>query len=404
MQGSYDVGLVILSYLIASLAAFVAIEFASRMRVRSSSRTSWLVGGALAMGTGIWSMHFVGMTAFSLPVPISYDVGITFLSWVAAVAVSAIALYLVGYGKLRHWTLAVGALVMGGGVCVMHYSGMWAMQMDPGIGYQPALFAASAGIAVAASGAALLIIAYLKEVRSWRDIALRVGAALIMGVAVCGMHYTGMAAAEFANGAFCATANQLSADLLPLPTTFATLLILGFGMAFTIADAREIANARRAARARDVRVQSLAFTDQDTGLPNRARLSQLIVERIRSRTPEGFALVTFRVEGPGETAPTAEVMSALRDRVARSLPDATIARTQPEHLVVMVDGRVDDVARKCAPLIELVRQDLAANGRYRLVTNSSHCPSDGDNAQRLLLRAAPKSAIVDPPLPVRKRA
>jgi NO-binding membrane sensor protein with MHYT domain len=404
MRGTYDIGLVILSYLIASLAAFVAIEFASRMRVRSTHRTSWLVGGAVAMGTGIWSMHFVGMTAFSLPVPISYDIGITFLSWVAAVAVSAIALYLVGYGQLRHWTLAVGALVMGAGVCLMHYSGMWAMQMAPGIVYQPALFAASVGIAVAASGAALLIIAYLKEVRSWRDVALRVGAALVMGVAVCGMHYTGMAAAQFANDAFCATSNQLSAGLLPLPTTIATLLILGFGMAFTITDAREIARVRRAARALDARVQSLAFTDQETGLPNRARLSQLIVERIRARTPAGFSLVTFRVEGPGETAPTAQVMSALRDRIARSIPDATIARTQPEHLVVMIDGGIDDIARKCAPLIELARHDLAATGRHQLVTNSAHCPSDGDNAQRLLLRAAPKSAIVNSPWPVLKTA
>ena len=147
MQGSHDFGLVVLSYVIASLAGFVAIEFASRMRVHGANRVPWLIGGALAMGTGIWSMHFVGMTAFSLPVPISYDTGITLLSWVAAVAVSALALYLVGYGQLKHWTLVVGALVMGAGICVMHYSGMWAMRMDPGIVYRPGLFAASAAIA-----------------------------------------------------------------------------------------------------------------------------------------------------------------------------------------------------------------------------------------------------------------
>ena len=86
MQGSHDLGIVALSYLIASLAGFVAIAFASRMLARDANRVPWLIGGAFAMGTGIWSMHFVGMTAFSLPVPISYDLGLTFLSWVAAVA------------------------------------------------------------------------------------------------------------------------------------------------------------------------------------------------------------------------------------------------------------------------------------------------------------------------------
>jgi NO-binding membrane sensor protein with MHYT domain len=406
MQGSHDLGLVALSYLIASLAGFVAIEFASRMRARSANRFAWLVGGALAMGTGIWSMHFVGMTAFSLPVPISYDSGITALSWVAAVAVSALALYLVGYGQLKHWTLAVGALVMGAGICVMHYSGMWAMRMDPGIAYQPALFAASAGIAVAASGAALLIIAYLKEVRSWRDVAMRVGAALIMGVAVTGMHYTGMAAAEFADGAFCFTGNQLQASELPIPTTLGTLLILGFGIAFTVIDAREVAAARRAVRERDTRVRELAFVDRETGLPNRARLSQLIVERIRSRGADGFALVTFRVEGRNGRTPNGETMIWMRERIAQALPGATIARTQPEHLVVMLDGRVDDVARLCAPLVDVLRREFASQGRYQLVTNSAHCPSDGDNAQWLLLRAAPKSAIADhfAPAPAQKRA
>ncbi|MBO9661733.1 MHYT domain-containing protein [Dokdonella sp.] len=406
MQGSHDFGLVVLSYVIASLAGFVAIEFASRMRVHGANRVPWLIGGALAMGTGIWSMHFVGMTAFSLPVPISYDTGITLLSWVAAVAVSALALYLVGYGQLKHWTLAVGALVMGAGICVMHYSGMWAMRMDPGISYQPALFAASAAIAVAASGAALVIIAYLKEVRSWRDVAMRVGAALIMGVAVVGMHYTGMAAAEFANGAFCSTGNQLLADELPIPTTLGTLLILGFGIAFTVIDAREVTAARRAARERETRVRHLAFADRETGLPNRARLSQLIVERIRARTADGFALVTFRVEGRNGRAPTAEVMSWMRERISQALPGVTIARTQPEHLVVMIDGRVDDVTQACAPLITLLRREFAVQNRYQLVTNSAHCPSDGDNAQWLLLRAAPKSAIADhfAPAPMLKPA
>jgi len=249
MVGTYDVALVVLSYFIASLAGFVALEFATRMRIRTRGRWPWLVGGALAMGTGIWSMHFVGMTAFSLPVPISYDLAITVLSWAAAVAVSAIALYIVGFGRLTGATLAAGALVMGAGVCLMHYSGMWAMRMSPGITYDPGLLAASFAIAVAASGAALVITAHIGEVPTWRDFALRVGAAMIMGLAVVGMHYTGMAAAQFADGAFCYGGNALPAATMPWPTTVATLLILGFGIAFAVGDARELAAARQVGRA-----------------------------------------------------------------------------------------------------------------------------------------------------------
>lgn len=392
MQGFHDPGIVALSYLIASLAGFVAIAFASRMLARDANRVRWLIGGALAMGTGIWSMHFVGMTAFSLPVPISYDLGITFLSWVAAVAVSALALFIVGYGHVRAWTVVLGAVVMGFGICVMHYSGMWAMRMYPVITYDPAIFAASAAIAVAASGAALLIIAYLKQVRSWRDVALRVAAALIMGVAVCGMHYTGMAAAEFSDGAFCASSNQLPAQVLPWPTAIGTLVILGFGILFTASDARDIARVRRDERQLNTRVYLAAFTDRELGLPNRAGLSQTIAERARTATPEGFCVITFRVETDAGQVPSLAIMQFVAERITVALPDALLARTRPEHLVLLLDGGKDDAMAHCAALIERLERELAMRGNHRLLVNSAHCPSQGDNAQWLLLRASPKSA------------
>lgn len=392
MQGSHDFGLVALSFLIASLAGFVAISFASRMLARSANRVPWLVGGSLAMGTGIWSMHFVGMTAFSLPVPISYDVGITLLSWAAAVAVSALALFIVGYGHLRAWTVALGALVMGAGICVMHYGGMWAMRMNPVITYDAPLFAASVAIAVGASGAALLIIANLKEASSWRDVALRVGASLVMGVAVCGMHYTGMAAAEFADGAMCSTANLLPSQSLPWPTAIGTLLILGFGIHFTIADARGIARAQQARLAREERVQSLAFTDRETDLPNRAALWQTIAERARSRGPEGFAVMTFRAESANGRAPELAVVMKMLEHIRHTLPEADIARTRPEHLVVLVDGSSEAAMQRCAAMVATLERELAAHGDHLLSVNSAHCPTDGESAQWLLLRSAPKGS------------
>ena len=96
MQGIWNPTLVAVSLLIAALASFVAIEFAGRMFERREQRWRWLASGAVAMGSGIWAMHFVGMSALSLPIAITYDLGITVLSWVAAVAVSALALGIIG--------------------------------------------------------------------------------------------------------------------------------------------------------------------------------------------------------------------------------------------------------------------------------------------------------------------
>lgn len=388
MQGFHDPGLVALSCLIASLAGFVAISFASRMLARSSRRLPWLVGGSLAMGTGIWSMHFVGMTAFSLPIPISYDLGITLLSWAAAVAVSALALFIVGYGHLRASTLVLGALVMGAGICVMHYGGMWAMHMNPAITYRSGLFVTSIIIAVVASGAALLIIAYLKEASSWRDVALRIGAALIIGIAICGMHYTGMAAAEFGIGALCSSANQLPAASLPWPITAGTLLILCFGIHFTIADARNIARAQLARREREERVQSLAFTDQETGLPNRAALWQSIAERARGT--EGFAVVTLRLEKNGGQAPDTGLVTQAIEHIRQALPHAELARTRPEHLVLLLDGSSERALQQCSDSFARIEAEVAVHGGHSLSINSSHCPDDGESAQWLLLRSAPK--------------
>jgi len=204
MQGIYDPTLVALSIGIAALAAYVAIEFAGRIFERKEQWLRWLVSGAVAMGSGIWAMHFVGMAAFTLPIPVSYDLGITVFSWLAAVAVSALALFLISRRALSVGTVTLGALAMGAGICVMHYAGMGAMRMDPGLGYDPLWFAISVLIAVGASAAALVIVAALRTVRTWRDVGLRTGAAAIMGLAVAGMHYSGMAAVQFDPNAFCA--------------------------------------------------------------------------------------------------------------------------------------------------------------------------------------------------------
>lgn len=115
------------------------------------------------MGVGIWSMHFIGMLAFTLPIELGYDVPITALSLLTAILSSGFALWLVSQPRLPAWQLAFGALIMGAGISAMHYTGMAALRMQPGIDYDPTLFAASLVIAVGASAAALWIAFRLRQ-------------------------------------------------------------------------------------------------------------------------------------------------------------------------------------------------------------------------------------------------
>lgn len=207
LVGSYNPLLVLLSLLVAVLASYTALDMAGRVvTAQGRAAYSWLIGGASAMGVGIWSMHFVGMLAFSLPIPLGYDVSITLASLAIAIAASAFALWLVSRRELPWPRLAGGALLMGVGVAGMHYTGMAALRMKPGIDYDPAMFVLSIVIAVLASGAALWI-AFRLRGQSHRVRVLRAGAAVVMGVAIVGMHYTGMAAAAFPLGSVCGAAH-----------------------------------------------------------------------------------------------------------------------------------------------------------------------------------------------------
>ena len=205
MVGRYDSPLVVLSVAVAIVASYVALDLASRVVASREGRAAWywLAGGAISMGTGIWSMHFIGMLAFHLPIPISYDVPITLLSLVIAVLASGFALYLVSRATLTLRRLAGGGVLMGIGICSMHYTGMAAMQMAPPIRYQPLLLGLSVLIGILASMIALWSAFEFRFETILSAFWKKAGSALVMGVAISGMHYTGMAAAIFAPDSVC---------------------------------------------------------------------------------------------------------------------------------------------------------------------------------------------------------
>jgi diguanylate cyclase (GGDEF)-like protein/PAS domain S-box-containing protein len=253
----YDPWVVVDSVLIASFASFVALDLAKRVRTADRSvALTWWVGGSIAMGTGIWSMHFVGMLAFSLPIALGYTKLLTFLSWVAAVVVSMVALWVASRGPLTMPRLAGGSGAMGAGICSMHYIGMAAMDMSPGIVWDTSLVAASAGIAVGASAAALLIFIWLREVGKLRGLLYQAAAAIVMGLAISGMHYTGMAAANFPDGSVCLSADALSGGTLGTLVVLTTVTLLSLTLFTSIVHARMQASSAQLQRSEE-RIRSI---------------------------------------------------------------------------------------------------------------------------------------------------
>jgi two-component system sensor histidine kinase/response regulator len=193
---TYDVRLVALSVVIAICASYVALDLAGRVNAaRNNARVAWLIGGAVAMGTGIWSMHFTGMLAYRLPVQVYYHVPTVILSLVAAIAASLVALFMVSRPSVSVLHVIVGSLLIACGISGMHYMGMAAMRLPAMHQWDPTLVTMSVAVALIVALAALGLTFMFRE--EGHDKVLKGICAIIMGFAVPAMHYTGMAAVSF---------------------------------------------------------------------------------------------------------------------------------------------------------------------------------------------------------------
>ena len=182
----------VLSYVMACVGSALGLRCMVRaLSARGRSRRNWLINGAMAIGTGIWTMHFIAMLGFGVTgTEVRYDVPLTVLSLVVAIVVVGIGVFTVGYSQSRVLSVLIGGLVSGVGVAAMHYLGMAAMRMSGDVAYHPGIVTLSVAIAVGAATAAL-----------WATLTIQgplaaLGASLVMGVAVSAMHYTGMASVD----------------------------------------------------------------------------------------------------------------------------------------------------------------------------------------------------------------
>lgn len=189
MEASYNWFLVALSFFVAVFGSFTSLQLMRGMRgAEGGARIGWIISAAFALGGGaIWTMHFIGMIAYETNMPMGYSAGLTFLSLVIAVFVVGVGIFILSKSQSSLLVLLVAGGITGLGVASMHYTGMAAMVMSADLVYDKILFGASIVIAVVAATAALWLAFNLEGTMQM------FAASVVMGVAVCGMHYTGMA-------------------------------------------------------------------------------------------------------------------------------------------------------------------------------------------------------------------
>jgi len=413
VAGNYNFWLVLLSIVVAVFVSYTALNLSSRV-ARSASKPSarfWLAGGALSMGCGIWSMHFVGMLAFSLPIALSYDIPTTVASLAIAIGLSGFALSIASREQIGLGRLAAGAIVMGLGICAMHYSGMSAVQVLPAITYEPSLLLASGIIAIVASFAALWLFFRLRNGRSWQMRLARLGAAVIMGLAISGMHYTGMAASRFAPGSYCTGAASPDNNWLAITIAIIAFAVLTITTILLIYDAhldsrirkhnRQLAQANEQLEEVNAQLQHVAMHDALSGLPNRLlladRLSQAIAQAERHQNRFAVFVVDldrFKAinDSLGHLAGDAMLKEVAR-RLASVLRKAdTLARLGGDEFVLVLNeiSSAQDVETIAARVLADIARPVKLSD-LELHTSASIgislFPTDGADADTLLQHA-----------------
>ena len=353
LTGSYNPAFVGLAVVMAILASATALDVADRIGGSAGwQRALWIGAAAVAMGGGIWVMHFIAMLAFSLPVPISYDVPLTLASLLLAVAVAGVAFLIVCTGPFRLWRLSLGGVIMGLGVAGMHYTGMAAMIVPSGVSYRLWLVAASIAIAIAAATAALWIALRVT------GILWRAAAAVLMGLAVSCMHFTGMAAACFqpARPAFGRIPEGLDPSTLALAVALGAVVILSLtsmSAAFDrrIAVLRHIDSARARADAERAEAALTALKAAQQRLIQTEKMASL------SRLTAGVAHEINTPIGTALTAATA--LQRRTEEFVQSVGSGTITKSAAVRYAAVAGESCDLVVsniRRAAELIQSFKQ------------------------------------------------
>ena len=400
LASSHNQILVICSVLVAILASYTALNMASRVSSTSGrSALLWLIGGSFAMGFGIWSMHFIGMLAFRLPIALGYDVPLTLVSLLIAIVSSALALYLVCQDTLPWGRLVSGGVLMGLGIACMHYTGMEAMLMTPRIIYVPWIFVLSIVIAILASVAALWLAFRLRK-DSKRATFTRMGASLVMGCAIVGMHYTGMAASKFPLNSFCSAANSgIDTKWLAILVIIVSLAVFAIALIVSMLDVRTDRLANSLDEANNELLE-LALHDNLTRLPNRILLGDRLEQAIhRAERKNGeFAVLFMDLDGfkavndmHGHHAGDLLLKEVAQRLQEISREEDTAARLGGDEFVLLMEpDSPENSALLAQRLIETIEQPFQISGIPLHISVSigiAIYPHDGKTEHELMVNA-----------------
>jgi len=403
VTGTYDPYLVVLSILVASLASYTALDLGGRVRAaRGLQRRVWLAAAAITMGGGIWSMHFVAMLAFRMPVPMSYHPGLTALSLGVAVLVTCAGFSVISRQTVSRGRLVLAGVIVGLGIASMHYTGMAAMRGHAGLSYERPWVALSVLIAIGASTAALWL-AFRTT-----DLAQPLAAAVVMGMAISGMHYTAMRAAIFtAHGPVEApTSAGLDATNLALMVAGTTFVILALALIASRSEQKRAEEALRQARADLAHVNRMTTMGALT-----ASLAHEVSQPITAAVSNAQACVNWLAgDTPNLDEARAAAMSIVEDgtRAAHIIDRTRLLFRKSPPQQVLVD--VNDVIREMIVLLgdEMtrysisVRTELAAHlppalgdrvqlqqVMLNLISNSIDAMKDVDGPRELAITSQP---------------
>ncbi|MEN4542536.1 bifunctional diguanylate cyclase/phosphodiesterase [Pantoea agglomerans] len=397
---TWDSVLICVSLIVAFIASFTALDTAGRVAVsRGWSARFWLLVGGIAMGIGVWSMHFIGMLAMMLPMMMRYDTRLTILSLLVAILASVLAFgQTVGGLHLTRQRLLRGTLILGAGVVVMHYLGMYALLIEPQPEWNALLVALSVLIAFAASGLALWLAFHLRQ-GDHHLMLMRGLASLVMGIAIAGMHYVGMAAAEFSHSSMMQPHGVSNAGLA-VWVTLITLTILGITLLSSMLDA-QLRAARLATRLNraNQELRQLAMHDNLTTLPNRVMLEQQLDLAIKQAmlNEHRFAVIYMDLDGFKAVNDTwghhvgDRLLVAVAERLCSQLSNTMLlVRLGGDEFVLMAECDISAARQLAQKLVKVISSPFELD-RYVLHVSLSAgiaiFPLHGRNRQELLFNA-----------------
>lgn len=396
---SWDPVLIAISYLVAFIASFVALDSAGKIPLSSrKAALFWRMAGGISLGIGIWSMHFIGMLSMQMPMMMRYDLWLTLASLGVAVIASTTALDIAVAGKKRSlFRPIVATAILSAGVVSMHYIGMAALMLDGSIIWDRRIVGLSVVIAVVASGTALWLAFRLRDKGVFIE---RLLAALVMGAAICAMHYTGMSAAHYPE-----MSHTLPGGIgelgLSIWVSVTTLCLLGVMLIISLVDSH-----RRTGRLTDNlrqlnrQLELQARFDALTGLANRHQMDIRMQDCLRSAllSNRQFAVIFLNVDHFKRVNDTwghsvgDELLITVAQRITSRLTrEMTLARLGGDAFILLVPECDDDKLNVLlASLLEDVRRPLSICGHTLSTTISagvSLYPQDGETLHELKLKA-----------------